>query len=133
MFEFDHVALSVSNADKSIEFYKKLGFKFDKRYDAPDKSLSIVLLKNENMILELFCYKNYNELPKHCEDLAEDLVVLGTKHFGLAVEDVKTAAEFVTKNGICKSLPKIQTGRLGRDYFFITDPDGILVEIIQKD
>lgn len=55
MFRFDHVAISVQNPEKSMEFYSKLGFEFFKRYDDPNGELSITLLKNKKMILELFC------------------------------------------------------------------------------
>lgn len=132
MFRFDHVAISVSNPEKSMEFYSKFGFAFFKRYDDPNGTLSITLLKNKKMILELFCYKDFKPLPEHCEDNSKDLNVLGTKHFGLCVKDISKAASKVVELGILKELPEIKTGRLGRDYFFVKDPDGINVEIIEK-
>lgn len=132
MFKFDHVALSVENCERSIAFYQKLGFSFFKRYDDPSGALSIVLIKNENMILELFCYKNFEDLPEHCIEHSKDLSVIGTKHFGLCVGDIKKAAKRVVELGILSEMPEIKTGRLGRDYFFVKDPDGINIEIIQE-
>lgn len=132
MFRFDHVAISVSNPEKSMEFYEKLGFVFFKRYDDPNGTLSISLLKNKKMILELFCYNKFIPLPEHCEDNSKDLNVLGTKHFGLCVKDISKAATKIVEVGILESLPEIKTGRLGRDYFFVKDTDGINVEIIEK-
>lgn len=132
MFSFDHVAISVSDTEKSMGFYEKLGFVFFKRYDDPKGTLSITLLKNKKMILELFCYKDFGKLPEHCKEHSKDLTVLGTKHFGLCVSDIKKAASKIVEVGILKDLPEIKTGRLGRDYFFVKDPDGTNVEIIEK-
>ena len=71
-------------------------------------------------------------LPEHCEDNSKDLNGWGTKHFGLCVKDISKAATKIVELGILESLPEIKTGRLGRDYFFVKDPDGINVEIIEK-
>ncbi len=132
MFKFDHIAISVSDFKRSVEFYKKLGFDFYKDYFDPEGKLVIVLLKNKNSILELFNYKLYKNLPEHCTDSGLDLQTLGTKHFGLNVKDIKKASKFMVKNGILEEQPTIKKGRLGRDYFFIKDPDGIWVEIIEE-
>lgn len=131
MLKFDHVALSVTNVDESIKFYEKLDFSLSQRWDDPNGKLSIVLMKNSNMILEMFCYKNYKALPEYRHELSSDLEVIGTKHFGLCVEDINAAAKLLCQKEICTS-PIIAKGRLGRDYFFIKDPDGILIEIIQE-
>ena len=89
-----------------------MGFEFFKRYDDPNGELSITLLKNKKMILELFCYKKFMPLPEHCEDNSKDLNVLGTKHFGLCVKDISKAATKIVELGILESLPEIKTGRL---------------------
>ena len=68
------------------------------------------------MILELFCYKNYQPLPDYRKDLSSDLEVVGTKHFGLFVKDLKEALNYCLSNGICKNAD-IKHGRLGRYYF----------------
>lgn len=62
---------------------------------------------------------------------ATDLPILGTKHFALGVENIEQAKEFVIKNKIANDI-EIKVGRLGKPYFFIKDPDGILVEIIEN-
>ncbi len=131
MLKFDHVALSVTNVDESVKFYEKLEFSLSQRWDDPHGNLSIVLMKNSNMILEMFCYKNFKALPEYRQELSSDLEVIGTKHFGLCVEDINVAAKTLSEKEICIN-PKIAQGRLGRDYFFIKDPDGVLIEIIQE-
>lgn len=132
MFNISHVAISVTNSEKSIEFYKKFGFKEFKSWKAEDESIKINMLKLNNMVLEIFCYKEYKDLPETAKTTATDLPILGTKHFALGVENIEKAKDFVLENDICQSVD-IKTGRLGKQYFFINDPDGILVEIIEND
>ena len=132
MFNINHVAISVTNIEKSKAFYKKFGFKEFKQWRADDENIKINMLKLGNTILEIFCYKEYKELPESAKMVATDLPVLGTKHFALGVDDIDKAKEFVIKNEICKEVD-IRKGRLGKRYFFIQDPDGILVEIIEND
>lgn len=132
MFNFNHVAISVINAEESIEFYKKFGFEEFKSWRAEDESIKINMLKLNNTVLEMFCYKEYTKLPETANTTATDLPVLGTKHFALGVENIEQAKEFVIKNEIANDI-EIKVGRLGKPYFFIKDPNGILMEIIEKD
>lgn len=132
MFNFNHVAISVTNAEESIEFYKKFGFEEFKSWKAEDESIKINMLKLNNTVLEMFCYKEYTKLPETSNTTATDLPVLGTKHFALGVENIEQAKEFVIKNEIANDI-EIKVGRLGKPYFFIKDPNGILMEIIEED
>lgn len=131
MFNINHVAISVTNKEASVEFYKKFGFKEFKSWEAEDESIKIEMLKLENMVLEIFCYQENTPLPETAKRIATDLPVIGTKHFALGVENIEEAKKFVIENNICKDV-EIKVGRLGKPYFFIADPDGILVEIIEN-
>ena len=132
MFSVDHYAISVSNPDESIKFYGKLGFDVIKDWISPDGSIRIIHMINSDFILEMFAYKEHESLPKFVNNLNSDLRVVGSKHFGLFVDNLNSAAEYLVNVGILDSLPQIVPGRLGRPYFFITDPNGIFVEIIAK-
>lgn len=132
MFNISHVAISVTDIDKSMEFYKKFGFKEFKSWKAEDDSIKINMLKLNDIVLEIFCYKEYIKLPETAKTTETDLPVIGTKHFALGVNDIEKAKKFVIQNNICQNVD-IKKGRLGKQYFFINDPDGILVEIIEND
>ena len=93
MFNFNHVALSVDNVEKSLEFYKKLGFKILKEYH--DKSVDIFHLSLNDVVLEIFHYFDNIDLPEHSKNLSTDLKTIGNKHFGLGVKDIMKAREFV--------------------------------------
>ena len=130
MFSFNHVTISVENLDETLEFYKKFGFVKYKQYH--DDNVDIVMIQLEKMILEIFHYKEKEELPEHSKELGKDLKTIGNKHFALGVRDINKAKEFVEKNNLYKSEIIINKGRLGKPYFFIKDPNGILMEIIEE-
>lgn len=130
MFNFNHVTISVDDLNKTINFYKKFGFTIHKEYH--DDSVDIVMLKLNNMILEIFHYYNHEELPEHSKDLNIDLKTIGNKHFGIGVKDINKAKTFVEENNLNNSEIIIKEGRLGKPYFFIKDPNGILMEIIEE-
>lgn len=131
MFQADHYAISVKDLKASINFYRALEFEVVKYYRAEDETLDIVHMKNGDFILELFAYKKCKDIPKTALSLEEDLPIAGSKHFGLYVQDLEEAADYLVKKEIVRTEPEIKEGRLGRNYFFISDPNGILVEIIE--
>ena len=83
MFNINHVSISVNNIDTTVEFYKKFGFKDFKSWKAEDESIKINMLKLNNTVLEIFCYKENSKLPETAKSLATDLPIIGTKHFAL--------------------------------------------------
>lgn len=132
MFNIDHYAISVQNADESIEFYEKLDFSILKDWHADDDSVRIVHMTNGDFILEIFCYPDSDKIPDFTKELNKDLKVKGAKHLGLCVENLNVAKDYLLQKGIINKEPTICMGRMGRPYFFIKDPDGIFVEIILK-
>lgn len=133
MYAAHHVALSVTDRTKSIEFYNKLGFSEVHFWEAEDKSLNITHLKlnDSDFILELFCFASSQSAPDSIHATSTDLPIIGTKHFGLKVDSIEAARDDLTTKGIVEPDIKITQGRTGPRYFFIEDPDGILVEIAE--
>ena len=131
MFNFNHVTISVDNLEDTLNFYKKFGFIIYKEYH--DENVDIVMLKLNSMILEIFHYTENSKLPEHSKNLNIDLKTIGNKHFGLGVKNIEMAKKFIEKNKLNDNEIIINKGRLGKPYFFIKDPNGILMEIIEED
>ncbi len=116
----------------SIDFYQALGFKQFHSWQADDASLQITHLKLEQITLELFCYHNNKPAPDHSHTIETDLHHIGVKHFGLQTTDIQKTKSQLEQQGLANNI-QIQHGRTGIDYFFIKDPNGILLEIVQDD
>jgi len=132
MFSFHHVSLSVKNIDESVHFYSLLGFKKVYYWEANDKQLQIVHLKLGEAFIEMFCYASYNDPPESSKDLSTDLPRIGIKHFGIKVKSINHTKNQLIKNGMLDNA-EVTRGRTGIDYFFMRDPNGIFVEIVQDD
>ena len=89
-------------------------------------------MKLGEMLLELFCFEHTSNAPETSKELARDLPRIGIKHFGLRVDDIHRTLEILQEQGIANGV-SVTHGRTGIDYFFIKDPDGILLEVVQND
>jgi len=131
MLKLGHVALSVSDIDESIRFYRKIfGFRTAKKYLHKDIGLTIALLKKGDFSLELFEFKKHKALPAYRKGLDSDLRTLGTKHLSFAAKDIKREYARLKRLKL-RFTTSLRTFDDGRRYFFIRDPDGILVEVME--
>ena len=131
MYTPHHIALSITNPEASVAFYKNLGFQELSFWQADDKSLSITHLQQEGLVLELFCYASPQPAPDSIHATDTDLPIIGTKHFGLKVKSIEDARADLASKGIIDQDKEIRQGKW-YNYFFIEDPDGILVEITDE-
>lgn len=128
-----HTAISVRNLDKSLEFYKALGYEQVHRYDEEDGSMSIVHLKLDNSFIEVFWYKKNEDLPKLEYTYANAPDEIGVKHIALWADDIEAALADMKAKGFANDETKITVGRTKVSYFFIQDPDGVWVEFVKDD
>jgi len=133
VFRLHHVALSVSDIDASIAFYTYFGFEPVYHWHADDKKLTIVHLKLGDFLLELFSFENNAAAPDSSKNLASDLPRIGIKHFGLKVADIHKTLKYLQQQKLADDHINVIQGRTNIEYFFIKDPDSILLEIVQDD
>jgi glyoxylase I family protein len=129
-FTIHHVAISSIDMAESIAFYEYFGFTVVLHWKDPDGELEIAHLKLGENFLEIFWYRDQAPAPESAGSLVTDLPRIGVKHFALKVDSVHEAKKFLEDRGIASNV-EVQQGRTGVTYFFIKDPSGILVEVLE--
>lgn len=115
MVSLDHIAL-IASSESSIQFYGKLGFKAIKRIERSYDR--VIFMQCGQIVLEIFID------PKHPERLTEP-EAKGLRHIAFLVENL---AE-VMKGVECE---EIRFDWFGRKFTFTKDPDGQLIELIER-
>ncbi|MBU1623367.1 MAG: VOC family protein [Nanoarchaeota archaeon] len=124
----DHVALTVSDLERSMEWYQTMfGFEKQTQFDRPDLKLRGAMMRLQSFGVELFQPYEAGELPEYRREWGSDLSVTGTKHLALLVADVQRAYVSLESKG-ADIAGDIVTGKTAK-YFVVKDPDGILVEV----
>ena len=143
MSSLRHVGITVSNLDRSIEFYRDfLGFDVKKimvesgecidNFSALE-GVSVTTVKmagngNSGMI-ELLHYISHPELGH--QNPTYPITNVGCSHFALTVDDIDSLHELLVKNGTPFNYP-VQTSPDGNvKIAFCRDPDGTLIELVQ--
>ena len=128
-FTLDHVGVSVSNLDRSIEFYKKnFGFTVERIIELPQRNLRVALLQKAGFTIEMLQFADALPLPDYRKTMDTDVKTIGVKHFCVRVNDIEAAADLLKRNGV-KFDSEVTVGVRGLRRFFVKDPDGILVEL----
>jgi len=125
------VVLTVSSLEKSVEFYSQFGFVPENHLRKEDGRERITMRSTRSSDFELKLFTNPR--PKSFsipEDLQEYLTQIGTRYMSLLADDVD---EFYEQNKTrIRFIQKPKTGMTGCRYTFFTDPDGIVVEVYEK-
>lgn len=120
-----HVEISVENLERSIGFYKEFGFEEEKRFAREDLKGKAAMLKLGNMRLEIWEFED-GIAPK--DDLA-NLKIRGLRHIAFAVTDLSGVYEELKSR---MKVSELKLGASGSQYCFLSDPDGIQIELYEQ-
>ena len=125
--KFLHTMVRVKDLDASFKFYtEELGFVESRRKEFPDKKFDLVyLILPDSPDFELELTYNYDQ-----EEGYE--VGTGYGHIAISHPDIYTLREALMNKGYEVTEIRGLTPNSNK-YFFVTDPDGYRIEIIQKE
>lgn len=113
MIELDHIAINTNDLEKSLEFYKNIGYKLKKMFN--DVEYRWVTLSLGKTNLEIFETKKV--IPHIAYNFSNDKEVFQiAKSIGYDFENLE-----------------IFNGNLNRKSFFIKDNNGISIQFIKKE
>lgn len=125
-----HVGISVIDMERSLEWYEKnLGFKCTKDDYVPPLKARICFVEKDGFELELFQYDEPKAIPEDRKTPNSDLQTVGTKHVAFLTDDMQALKAGFVENGVDIAH---EVSMEGNAVMFVRDPDGVLIEFIQK-
>jgi len=119
-----HTCYRIADIDRSVDFYRRLGFEELGRMSIRDEATNVFMgLPGDGARLEL----TYN----HGQDEPYDLGT-GYNHIAVALEDLDGALAGLAEQGIEPEKPPYTVSEGGSRLCFVRDPDGYRIEIIEK-
>jgi len=127
---FVHTSIRTSNMDKSIDFYTRLmGLKLLGRRDIPQNNAEIAFLQDtegKGSKLELTFYKKQKKfIQAEYEERVFD-------HIAFEIKDMKKTIFMLRKDKITITDEPFKLGPTGPLIAFVEDPDGTLIELIER-
>ena len=123
---FDHVLIVARDLERSIEFYKSIGFEHLETIQRPKDRVAVMRLGGVK--IEIM------NLPEGEETTREPrkLMDLGFRHISFKVDDLDEVYERLKSRISFDSLPRKIAGRGNRVTVFFKDPDGVEMHFIQE-
>jgi lactoylglutathione lyase len=126
---FSHVSIRTSDIERSIRFYGSyFGMKLVTRREIKSNNAEIAFLESEgtNFKLELTWFKGQKRFEQaEYEDRVFD-------HLAFAVEDMDGTIERMRADKVTITDEPFTLGATGSRIAFIEDPDGTLIELIER-
>ena len=124
MSELIHTCYRITDIDRSVSFYEKLGFEEMARRPIRDEATNVFMgLPGDGARLEL----TYN----HGRDEPYD-VGTGYGHIALTVDDLDVVLERLAGEGIRPERPPYTVREGGSRLCFVRDPDDYRIELLEK-
>lgn len=127
---FVHASIRSSNMSRSVEFYTKfLGMKIIRQMEVAQTNAEIVFLQDvegKGATLELTFYRDQTRfIQADYEDRLFD-------HLAFTVEDMDKTLAVMREAGVIITDEPYRIVATGNLLAFVEDPDGSLVELIEK-
>lgn len=127
-FKFLHTMIRVKDLDKSIAFYcEHMGMQLIRRKDYPSGEFTLAFVgygpEESNTVVEL----TYNWGREEDYEKGE-----GFGHLAIGVPDIYKTCETLEKEGLEIPRPPGPMKHGGSVIAFIKDPDGYMIELIEK-
>ncbi len=122
--KFVHLCIRVLDLEKSKQFYQEaFGLEVSRERDFPEGKFTLTYMRSQANDFEIELTYNYDQKEPYT-------VGNGYSHVAVTVPDLKSLHQFHKEKGYEVSELKALTSS-SSGYYFLTDPDGYRVEIIQ--
>jgi lactoylglutathione lyase len=127
---FVHASIRTSNMERSVEFYTKfLGLKVLSRKEIVQTNAEIVFLQDqeeEGAKLELTFYRDQKKF------IQADYEYRLFDHLAFEIKNMHQTLEAMRKGGVNITDEPYRLSPHGRLLAFVEDPDGTLIELIER-
>ena len=125
-----HTSIRTSNIDKSIDFYTRLmGLKLLSRREVPQNNAEIAFLQDpegKGARLELTFYRKQKKfIQADYEDRLFD-------HIAFEIANMEQTISLMREEKVTITDEPFRLGPAGPQIAFIEDPDGTLIELIER-
>ena len=118
-----HTCYRITDIDRSVDFYKALGFDEVGRFQLPDGATNVFMgLPDDGARLEL----TYNPGVESYD------IGTGYGHIAVTAGDLDGTLQALTGQGIEPERPPYTVREGGNRLCFVRDPDGYRIEIIEE-
>ena len=127
---FTHTSIRVSNMEKSIDFYTKLlGLKLLNRREIPQNNAEIAFLQDpdgKGAKLELTYFRNQKKfIQAEYEDRLFD-------HLAFDIKNMDETISLMRREKVTITDEPFRLSATGNLIAFVEDPDGTLIELIER-
>jgi len=118
-----HTCYRVLDLDRSVDFYRKLGFEEARRIPIREEAVNAFLaLPGDDPRLELTCNIGREEPYE---------IGTGYGHIAVSIDDLDEALERLGGEGVEPEKPPYTIREGGSRLCFVRDPDGYRIELIE--